>query len=485
MSDQVAPLPVLSRHKDQATSLRIARSVSAMETRLTRPADDERWFKEFGDRFHHHVERIPLTALDGWSSHPETGNIRHHSGKFFTVEGLDVHIPEGPVTSWSQPIINQSEIGILGILVREFEGVLHCMMQAKFEPGNVNGLQLSPTVQATRSNYTGVHRGRAVPYLEYFGDTSRHRVIADVRQSEQGSWFHRKRNRNMVVEASGDVEILDGFCWLTLGQVHRLLAVDDLVNADARTVLSCLPFAGANLETVLDPHGDRFRAALIRSCTGDDSSLHDLDEILSWITEARTRTEVHTRRIPLREVRGWHRTEEAITHESGRYFGVIGVNVHAESREVGRWSQPMIEPYGIGIIAFLVREIAGTLHALMHVRVEPGYVDVVELAPTVQCTPQNYEHLPAAAQPLFLGEVLRARPDQIRFDSVLSEEGGRFYHARNRHLVIETDTDVDHPDFRWMTLHQLVELLRHSHYLNVQARSLIACVHSLSSARPA
>ncbi|MFH4268324.1 NDP-hexose 2,3-dehydratase family protein, partial [Acinetobacter baumannii] len=82
----------------------------------------------------------------------------------------------------------------------------------KVEPGNCNGLQLSPTVQATRSNYTRVHQGRAVPYLEYFVDARKHRVIADVRQSEQGSWFFQKRNRNMIVDVGdADVEVLEDF----------------------------------------------------------------------------------------------------------------------------------------------------------------------------------------------------------------------------------------------------------------------------------
>jgi oxidase EvaA len=113
--------------------------------------------------------------------------------------------------------------------------------------------------------------------------------------------------------------------------------------------------------------------------------------------------------------------------------------------------------------------------------VEPGYLDVVELAPTVQCIPENYEHLPASARPLFLDEVLTAAPDRIRFDAVLSEQGGRFYQARNRHLLVETDLDEEPPpDYRWLTLHQLVELLQHSNYLNVQARSLVTCLHGLT-----
>lgn len=476
--------PVLSLKRDDLTPLRIADSVRSAGIVVPCLADVHSWFADFGDRAYTEAERVALDRLSGWHRDPSTGNIRHDSGKFFTVEGLDARVPGGPVPGWSQPIINQPEIGILGILVKEFHGVLHCLMQAKVEPGNCNGLQLSPTVQATRSNYTRVHHGKAVQYLEYFRDTARHRVIADVRQSEQGSSFHQKRNRNMVVEVVEDVELLDGFCWLTLGQVHELLAVDDLINMDARTVLSCLPFAHPHLDTMFEPR-DAFEAALIRSCVEDEGSLHSLDDILSWITDARTCNEIYTMRVPLDGLPRWHRTEEKISHESGRFFDVIGVHVRAGGREVNHWTQPMVEPHGMGVVAFLVRPIGGVLHILANARMEAGYVDVVELAPTVQCTPDNYEILPAAARPLFLDEVLRAGPERIRFDVALSEEGGRFYHARNRYLIVETDIDArfGHPDFRWVTLHQVVSLLRHSHYVNIQARSLVACLHSLSTAQ--
>ena len=101
-------------------------------------------------------------------------------------------------------------------------------------------------------------------------------------------------------------------------------------------------------------------------------------------------------------------------------------------------------------------------------------------------TPENYDFLPGAARPRFLDDVLRPRPEQVRFEAVLSEQGGRFFRGLNRYLIIETDADpvMEHPDFRWMTLHQLVDLLRHSHYLNVQARSLVCCLHSLSWGPP-
>ncbi|SER42320.1 NDP-hexose 2,3-dehydratase family protein [Actinokineospora terrae] len=462
-------------------AMRVDFAAGVARSALAGPTGDfDGWLADCRARFHTRVEPVPLDRLDGWSAHPRTGDIGHRSGKFFTVRGLDVEVAGAAVPRWSQPIISQPEIGILGILVREFDGVPHLLMQAKVEPGNVNGVQLSPTVQATRSNYTSVHGGKAVPYLDYFRDTGRHTVLADVRQSEQGAWFHRKRNRNMVVLVDEPVEVLDGFSWLTLAQVHQLLRLDDLVNMDTRTVLCCLPFSGAGLAGRY-PGLDGFRADLVHALDPAASTAHTMGEVLSWITDSRTRHDVSVREIPLAEVTDWRWTDGRISHDSGLFFDVVGVAVTATGREVGRWDQPMLRPRGQGLAAFLVRRVDGVPHVLMHARVEPGYFDVVELAPTVQCTPDTYAKLPAAARPEFLDEVLAADPSRILFDAVHSEEGGRFMHARTRYVVVESDADVaaDHPDYRWLAPHQLATLLRHSHYLNVQARSVLACLHSL------
>ncbi|HKT03970.1 MAG TPA: NDP-hexose 2,3-dehydratase family protein [Rugosimonospora sp.] len=467
------------RTDSEPTHLRLLKSARERDPWNADVGEVRRWFADFGRRAYTEVHRIALSALENWHTDPATGDIRHDAGRFFVVEGLEVSMPDAPIPRWSQPIINQPEVGILGILAKEFDGVLHFLMQAKVEPGNRDGLQLSPTVQATRSNYTRVHRGKAVPYLHQFLDTRGHRVIGDVRQSEQGSWFYRKRNRNMVVEVTGDVEVLDGFRWLTLGQIHALLGVEDLVNMDARTALSCLPFTGPGLGAAARG-GGRFRAALMRSCAVSAGSRHSMGDVLSWITAMRCTTDITTRLIPLNAVTRWHHSDERIAHESGRFFSVIGVSVTAAGREVGHWTQPMIEPNADGLVALLVKDIDGVLHVLMQAHVEPGYLDVVELGPTVQCIPVNHEMLAPEDRPRFLHEVQSAPADRIRFDTVLSEEGGRFFHALNRYVIVETDCHVaEDPRFRWMTVHQLVSLLRHSCYLNVQARSMVACLHSL------
>ena len=143
--------------------VRLTDSLFAPGAHLPDTAAVHDWVAGMSRRVWMRTQRAALDELDGWVREPGTGFLRHHTGRFFSVEAVTVERPDAAVPSWQQPIINQPEIGILGILVREIDGVLHCLMQAKQEPGNPDcGVQLSPTVQATRSNYTGVHKGRAI-----------------------------------------------------------------------------------------------------------------------------------------------------------------------------------------------------------------------------------------------------------------------------------------------------------------------------------
>ena len=409
-----------------------------------------------------------------------SGNLGHTSGRFFTMEGLQVSTDLAHYPQWTQPIINQPEVGVLGILVKEFDGVLHCLMQVKMEPGNVNTVQLSPTVQATRSNYTGAHGGRGIVYLEYFTEPGRSRILVDSLQSEQASWFLRKRNRNMVVEITEDVTPHEDFCWLSIGQLHRLLLLDNIVNMDARTVLACIPFDAPN-GRARGVSRYPYRESLLRSMADDEPSLHSTGDILSWLTEIRSRHELRQLSIPLREIRGWHRSDTEIAHEKGKYFRIIAADVGASNREVTSWTQPLLEPVERGRVAVLVRRIDGVLHLLVQTKLEAGVRDVAELGPTVQCLPRNTEGMDEQYQPRYLDYVLDAPPEAIVYDTVQSEEGGRFYHAENRYQIIEVGQqfDLDVPsEFAWLTVSQLTRLMDHSNYLNVQMRSLLASLHA-------
>jgi oxidase EvaA len=446
------------RHNKRVADRLVQSAAVVDDGALTPTADVLRWLEKRTHAHRFKVDRIPFAELADWSFGPG-GNLAHRSGRFFSVQGLHIIQSEGPYPEWQQPIIVQPEIGILGILAKEFGGILHFLMQAKMEPGNSNLVQLSPTVQATRSNYTGVHRGARVKHLEYFTGLRRSRVLVDVLQSEHGTWFFRKSNRNTIVETDEDVPIDEDFIWLTLGQLGRLLLLDNVVNMDSRTVLGCAPIQRS--ESV--------------------AALSDA-EVLSWFTAEQSRHEVCAKIIPLAQVADWNTGEWCIQHDKGLYFRVIAVRAEASNREVPYWSQPLLEPLGTPVAAFLMRRFHGVPHLLVHARVEGGFLRTVELGPTVQCIPQSHSHLPAEARPPFLDTVLNAHPDAIRYSGVLSEEGGRFFHPEVQYLLIEateSQAPSDPPTgFQWVTLGQLESLAGHGHYVNIQARTLLSLFSS-------
>ena len=448
------------------------------------------WLSERERASHFRVRRIPFGSFDQWSFDPNTDHLVHRSGKFFRVMGLRVRTNFGPVAEWDQPIISQPEIGILGILTQVVDGVRRFLMQAKPEPGNVNGIQLSPTVQATRSNYSQVHQGKRPNYVEYFTDRARGTVLVDQLQTEQGSRFLRKQNRNMLVEATGHVPVLDDFRWLTLAEIKALLAIDDLVNMDARTVLSCLSYADHGLEgyyadrsleaeddvEFLGRRLEGFQKDLLVSLLRRKRACHTLDELLSWYADMRCRYDLVTEVLPLSSTRGWLRTEDEIRHESGKYFSVIAVEVQAGAREVTAWTQPLLKHDGVGLAGFLVQKIDGVLHFLVRACVEPGSFDVVDLGPTVASSAGRAKDI--APLPPFYERLAHAQPSEVRYSAIQSEEGGRFYHWRNRYVVVEvppTETLTFPQNYAWMTFGQILEFTRFG-FFNIEARNLIACL---------
>ncbi len=412
-------------------------------------------FERIKKRTRFTVEQIPFSQLDNWYFEKETGNLFHSSGKFFRIEGLRVYTDFGNVKSWDQPIINQPEVGILGIITKKFRGKRYFLIQAKFEPGNINVLQLSPTVQATKSNYTQVHKGKLPMFLEFFLDKAKSRVLVDRLQSEQGARFLHKRNRNMIVEIEEDIDIPANYYWLTLGQIKELFKVDNFVNMDARSVLS----AAETLEF--------------------EGNFSDSPEILQWLDSLKEKYKLKVEKISLNKVKDWQITDKEVIHKLGKYFSIIAVAVEAETREVENWTQPLLKQAGIGLAGFLAKKIGGTWYLLAQAKLEAGYMDKLELAPTV-CFSEWEANLKTDALPYFGEFLIRPKPEQVKLSVLLSEEGGRFYHSQNRYMVVEveTDTKIDTPqNYTWVSLPQLLQLAVNSSCVNVEARSLLSTLN--------
>jgi len=472
-------------YKNRPIYVDFFKSALAKESDLASVTKTLEWLRKIKDEVSTRIEQIPIDKMRSWKFDEHTGNIYHESGRFFSIEGIRVETNWGKVPVWEQPIINQPEIGLLGLITKKIGGILHFLMQAKIEPGNINTVQISPTIQATKSNYTRVHKGKVPDYFEYFNGDRQVTVLLDQLQSEQGARFLRKRNRNVIIEVEEkeDLNIPDNFIWVTLGQLKELMRIDNIVNMDTRTVVSGIPYGSYGSETLQYfsalSHLSNYNNSFMLSMLNSDVYLNDFDRIISWITNLKSKFELTVTNIPLHSVKGWEYDGSSINHKDKKYFSVIGVNVEIGNREVISWDQAMVKPTQEGILAFIIKPIDGVYHFLVQAKLEAGNFDILELAPTVQCLTGNYRAGHKEYDVPFLDNVLHAKEDQIWYSAHQSEEGGRFFKEHNRNMIIEVDPEfpIEVPEnYCWMTLNQLQIFIRFNNYLNIAARSLIAAV---------
>lgn len=445
------------------------------------------WMRWQNDEIVTNINKIPITDLKGWSYRND--RIRHDSGKFFSIDGIRIKTNYRNTPEWDQPIINQPEIGFLGFIVKKFHGVMHFLMQAKIEPGNLNVVQLSPTLQATRSNYTRVHGGKSPTYLEYFNGEKNVTILVDQLQSEQGARFLHKRNRNIIVEVdeSENLEVKQGFIWVSLGQIKELLRYPNVVNMDSRTVISCIKFGSYSehslklLDVVKNMAGidstkpDSFMYSVLSA----DNHLHNLQDIIQWITSLKFKYELDVTPLGISEMNHWIFDGNTIHHENNKYFDVIGCRVEIGNREVVSWDQPMVRSAQEGLMGFIVKKINGIFHFLVQAKLESGNFDVIEMAPTVQCLTGNYRKGENEYTIPYLEQVLNAPEDKIWYSSYQSEEGGRFFQEQNLNVIVEVGDEFPievEENYCWMTLNQMLSFVTYNNYLNIAARSLLSAI---------
>lgn len=464
----------------------------AAQTSLHEDRYVEAWLRRARAAANLRSRPIPLFGLDHWRINPATGNIEHESGRFFTLIGTKVrlrhHFDE---QEWDQPFIDQAEVGILGILAARFNDVLHFCLQAKEEPGNLHGVQLSPTVQATFSNYTRSHGGRQPPLVDLFLRARSSDILYARLQTEDGGRFLFKSNRNMIVRCAPDAVPVRSsrFIWLTLRQIALLLQRDNIINACSRSVLSSLLHAGA-----CEP--DSLRSAVGRARLGRTLDLSawphhagteagatvdaGVRALLEWLDTQKAVTHLHVKRVPLATLADWRVSRQGFfVHREDRFFRIVGLSVNSKDREIAAWTQPILENRGEGVIGLLVQTIAGRRCVLLQAKAEPGNRPPVQLAPTVQFTPANYLDNMALQKPFLFDEFIRPSLGRVIHESRQPEEGARFFRECNVHRIIEVPagTELDLPDnYRWMPLDAVSFFLHLGEHVNSCARSILACM---------
>lgn len=421
------------------------------------------------------IQKSTLSSSKTWFYDKDLGTIHNQNHSFFSISGFEKRNDDGSVVR--QPIILQQEIGFLGIICQEINGVMHFLMQAKIEPGNINKIQLSPTIQATKSNFTQKHGGARPPYLEYFERAAQYEIVVDQIQSEQSSRFYKKRNRNILIRVEEEIPVLPSHKWMTLKQIKTLMKVDNLVNMDTRTVLSCIPYCKLQMtsEEEAELKGLCSNAALYRSIF-EPSTENILPDLYQYINNYKMFEDSDGILVPLDQLEGWVMGDDKIACKTPYPYQVIFCDIAIEGREVKQWTQPLFEATGIATFGLLCCEQNGVLKFLVRAMPELGCFDGLELGPTVQREAVPLPgHKATDIDQFFFSRLEQGKG--IFFDQLLSEEGGRFYHEQNRNILMQVKEEELPPlpeGYFWADYRTLNELVQINNTLNIQLRNLLS-----------
>ena len=243
-----------------------------------------KWFKKQKKNNKINVKIISISKINNWFI--DKNQITHESKKFFKIIGIKIKT-NFYKRNWDQPIILQNEIGILGILKNITNNKY--LLQAKVEPGNKNKLQFSPTVQATKSNYSQVHGGKKVPYLKFFLKVKKKYLY---NQSEQGFRYFNKFNSNILLKINTKIKLNYGFIWVSLKDLCLMAKEKNLLNMDTVSVIS----SNISINKVDEP---------IKTNT----------EIKKWIQKKDKSFFIKSTLIPLSKLKDWKFNLKSIIHK--------------------------------------------------------------------------------------------------------------------------------------------------------------------------
>lgn len=436
------------------------------------------WVRDLNNRIKVSINKDKLENSGFWYYDDYLSAIVNKNNSFFSIRGIQKTYNKQILIE--QPIIIQNEIGYLGIICKEINGVINFLMQAKIEPGNINKIQISPTIQATKSNFTQKHGGRKPDYFDYFVDLYKYQVIVDQIQSEQSSRFYKKRNRNIIIRVDEEIEILPNFKWMTLGQIKQLMKYDNLVNMDTRTVISCIPFCMYfyNYNEIIQLEKIFNENSLLKSIVFGDEVNH-IPDIYRHINNYKMFDESDIEFVRLDNLSGWRMNGNEFVCENEFPFKIIFCDIAIEGREIQCWTQPLLEAHGIATFGLMMYEDNGVAKFIVKAKSEVGCFDKIELGPTIQKEATDKKEMNDVVEELFWNKV--DNNHGIVFDNLLSEEGGRFYHEQNRNIILKVDLrDISNlprgyfaVDFK--TINTLIQI---NNTVNIQLRNLISLLEA-------
>jgi len=407
------------------------------------------------------VEIIPISGVKNWIVTQK--NIQHEKNFFFSIIGVQVDFEQKKELVCEQPIILQQEAGILGFILQDTK----ILLQAKTEPGNVNGTQIGPSVQATVSNYKRVHGGEETKFLRYFkrSNDDNYECINNSIQLEQGKRFMNKSNCNSIIRLRSRYflnDLDDKFRWFEIKELLSLLDEDYLINTDSRSVLiSCNweELTENNYAFFVDSDDHGLKYLLNESYYQEDPSTR----ILDVLEEINKQNKFHFKIKDLDKLRNWRFNEDVIIDDEQVEFAVKGFRVSVTDREVSQWEQPLVHDLSLGKVVLYCQKKDGILKFLLNAQIIIGGGESLVWGPSVQNT-NNDKNI------IFDGQT-------VLVECMQSDEGGRFYQSKCLYQIIELPerTKVTNSDMSyWASLAEIQSIVIQNKKTTNELRSVLS-----------
>lgn len=177
------------------------------------------------------------------------------------------------------------------------------------------------------------------------------------------------------------------------------------------------------------------------------------------------------RRIPFSQAAQWSLAEGALRHRSSGFFDFIG----AGCRRTGATGLYLYQP-SQGLNGLLVTAFAGETHLLLHPRIEPGNLGVVQFSPTVQATPGNYLRRHGGQAPLYVDYFFSRHADAVPLaDGGHADLGERYFMKNKRFSIVAVSEPPAAADgYVWAPLSVICRMARLGETLNNDLRSMLA-----------
>ena len=392
------------------------------------------------------LQRIKLAEQNQWSI--KSGALSHISNGFFHVAGI-----RSRISGAEHLILFQPQSALTGLALFRDGSQIYLLLQARVEPGLPNIGEYGPTIQSTAANYLRMHGGKSTSYVELFRSFSPiANALGSNIQFDLGKRYFFKSKLHSYLELDEQVETKENMIWVPLQVVGDVLANDNFLNPDLRSLLSVFDWdlfvnnelSGSSNTEVAEDDDFAFPASKLGS---NEWKLIGLDQLT-----------------------GWEVQEYGVAAVSDAGIWVDMVHVSCFSREVREWSQPLLSCSSQGLVVLLVRRVNDQYEFLLSMESEFGISGGRTVLPSYVIYP--------GADAENIGRTFEN--DTLLAEMTQSEEGGRFFQNESlyRVFMVAGDNDIE-PQQRWVSAEILKSILKSSNRASLQLRCIVSLILDL------